>query len=259
MSQAILPLRKTRSDSNVEGRWKAIRRNWFDELNDAVKEFRKLDSPEARAAFADSWIGIWARDFDSAWPMVYELLRLVEQEELYRDPRRVGPGAPGGHHGERTYSSFAEYFTDRVRQPFQRWAELEGTYQYAKTYAPELFEVAFPEAATAVTKAQQLAQLVVSPASPASLKLAARGEIGRGRNRGSDATSIGRGVEYLVARLKRDHPDIVERLAAGEFKSARAAAKAAGIKVEATPLQLLRRTWKRASPAERAAFRDEIE
>lgn len=251
MSQAILPLRKIRSDSNVEGRWKAIRRNWFDELNDAVKEFRKLDSPEARAAFADSWIGIWARDFDSAWPMVYELLSLVEQEELYRDPRRVGPGAPGGHHGERTYSSFAEYFTDRVRQPFRRWAELEGTYRYAKTYAPELFEVAFSEA---TTKAQQLA---LSSAVP---KLADHGGERKAEQR-SERTLKSRGetAAYLVARLKRDHPDIVERLAAGEFKSAKAAARAAGIKVDATPLQLLRRTWKRASPAERAVFRGEIE
>lgn len=65
-------------------------------------------------------------------------------------------------------------------------------------------------------------------------------------------------VKHILARLKRDHPDIAERFAAGEFKSTRAAARAAGIKVDATPIQLLRRTWKRATPEERAAFLAEV-
>jgi hypothetical protein len=38
-----------------------------------------------------------------------------------------------------------------------------------------------------------------------------------------------RGSESLTARLARDHPEIFERLKAGEFKSAKAAALAAGI------------------------------
>jgi hypothetical protein len=39
----------------------------------------------------------------------------------------------------------------------------------------------------------------------------------------------GNSTVYLVRRLKRDAPEIAERLAAGEFRSARAAARAAGI------------------------------
>jgi hypothetical protein len=58
----------------------------------------------------------------------------------------------------------------------------------------------------------------------------------------------------IVAKLKRDAPEIAERLAAGEFKSARSAARAAGFKVDTPPLTLARRAWKRMSPDERAAF-----
>jgi hypothetical protein len=43
--------------------------------------------------------------------------------------------------------------------------------------------------------------------------------------KGSDTTfsDIGRGSAYLIARLKRDAPEYAERLAAGEYRSARAA------------------------------------
>jgi len=51
-----------------------------------------------------------------------------------------------------------------------------------------------------------------------------------GRSKGSN-TTLGkeRGAEYLVRRLKRDAPEHAARLAAGEYRSARAAALAAGI------------------------------
>ena len=86
-----------------------------DRVKEALREFRRLNTPEARAAFADYWIGIWAKDFSYAWPMLYELLRVVKDERLYADPLRVGPAAPGGpeNHGDAgTYASFEDYFRD---------------------------------------------------------------------------------------------------------------------------------------------------
>ena len=82
--------------------------------------------------------------------------------------------------------------------------------------------------------------------------LARHGEIGNGRSRGYNGTSTparqgndqhtggvdninstktpgGTDPAYLVSRLKRDRPDIAERLAGGEFRSVRAAAIEAGI------------------------------
>lgn len=68
--------------------------------------------------------------------------------------------------------------------------------------------------------------------------------------------SLGAGTsaDYLTARLKRDHEEIFQRLAAGEFASVRKAAIAAGIiKVPGTVTKLLK-LWKKATAAERSEF-----
>ena len=63
--------------------------------------------------------------------------------------------------------------------------------------------------------------------------LAAHGEIGNGRkdeSRGSNATSKDRGQAYLLRRLARDAPEVLDQIGPDkEFKSARAAAIEAGI------------------------------
>ena len=61
-------------------------------------------------------------------------------------------------------------------------------------------------------------------------RLAANGEIGRGRARFDVVKPIGgNSADYLTARIARDHPGILERMRAGEFSSVRAAAREAGI------------------------------
>jgi len=66
----------------------------------------------------------------------------------------------------------------------------------------------------------------------------------------------GRGdrVDYLAARINRDHPEIAERVKAGEFRSIRAAAIVAGIVKVKTPLERLFAEWKKASQEERDEF-----
>lgn len=255
MSQARLPLhRPARQDTGADGRWKAIGKAWFDELNDAIREFHKLGTAEARAAFADSWIGIWARDFDRAWPMLYELLRLIDEQKLYSDPRRVGPDAPGGkqHHGERIYETFADYFTDRVSQPFRRWAELERTYRYAKRYAPELFELALSDAAA---RAQQ-----IDARDRANLRPRGRpGIVDTEKNdiNNSDRPT-GTSAAAALRRLRKDRSDIHARVLAGEL-SPHAGMIEAGFRKRGksramSGLERLRRAWRRASPEDRATF-----
>ena len=81
---------------------------------------------------------------------------------------------------------------------------------------------------------------------------------GRGKKKtGANGTGFSHGsnqARTLVRRLKRDRPDIAERLANGEFKSARAAAIAAGIVIPRTSFEQLQRYWKRATAAERKEF-----
>jgi hypothetical protein len=62
----------------------------------------------------------------------------------------------------------------------------------------------------------------------------------------------------LVARLKRDAPEIAGRLASGEFRSARAAAIAAGLVVPLGAFERLMREWRSATKSERARFLREI-
>ncbi len=63
-------------------------------------------------------------------------------------------------------------------------------------------------------------------------ELPKNGQIGRGRIRCVDSTPIQRSstnADYLTARIARDHPDILEQMKDGKYKSVRAAAKEAGI------------------------------
>ena len=65
----------------------------------------------------------------------------------------------------------------------------------------------------------------------------------------------GNAADYLTARLKRDHDDIFQRLAAGEFTSVRQAAIAAGIVKVPGVLDQFLRLWKKATPDERQRIR----
>lgn len=68
----------------------------------------------------------------------------------------------------------------------------------------------------------------------------------------------GTNTRRIIGRLKRDAPEIAEQLARGEFKSAAAAARAAGFKIDPSAISQLRRWWRRAPEDERAAFLKEI-
>ena len=61
-------------------------------------------------------------------------------------------------------------------------------------------------------------------------------------------------AERILRRLQRDRPDLVQKVARGEIRSARAAAIEAGIVKVPTGLDLLLRAWERASAKERTRF-----
>jgi len=69
----------------------------------------------------------------------------------------------------------------------------------------------------------------------------------------------GTSAAYSLARLKRDHPEVVERVISGEIKSARAAMREVGLAPPLlTPVQKLVRQFQRLSPDEQQAFLDAI-
>ena len=209
------------ADRPSDGKYKAIV-SAPDKVRRAVKEFNKLNSREARAAFADHWIGVWAQDFDYACQL-RELLHQVDEDRLWSNPQRVGPLAPGDrstHSDRESYASFEEYFEDRVGRQFSTWAELEDIYQYARTYKPDLFDKSLVAA-----RAEALqGKTINSGRGPLTKAEKAIGDIVT-----NSETGKGNSAEYLTRRIARDHPDIFERLKAGEYRSTRAAALEAGI------------------------------
>jgi len=70
--------------------------------------------------------------------------------------------------------------------------------------------------------------------------------------------SGGNGSEYLLRRLAKTAPDILDRYEAGEFKSVRAASIAAGHIKVATVLERLLKLWEKATEAERRKFRQAV-
>lgn len=82
------------------------------------------------------------------------------------------------------------------------------------------------------------------------------GEIGQGRNRGDNITSIKRGTDpsYLSRRIARDRPDVLQRMKDGEFRSVNAAAIEAGIVKVPTPLEVAKKAYAKLGKADRKAF-----
>jgi hypothetical protein len=209
-------------------------------FSDITREYRKLNSREARVAFVDTFLKTWASHFEESWPVIYQALEWVEQDKLYQDPRAVDP--------TEVYPDFKAYFEARMRRPFTLWIELEQTHRYVTNFAPELIEQTWSEVRSWV---QRFA------ADPATQPL---GNVGRPpkttERKGNDVTISAKGnsAAYLVRRLKRDAPEIAAALGRGEYPSARAAAKAAGIIRDPTPLERLQRLWPNCTAAEQAEF-----
>lgn len=76
-----------------------------------------------------------------------------------------------------------------------------------------------------------------------------------GKRQGDNVTTVrGNNPTYALRRLKRDRPDLADKVVRGEL-SAHAAALEAGFCRKPTPLEEWKRIWKRASPAEREEMR----
>ncbi len=89
--------------------------------------------------------------------------------------------------------------------------------------------------------------------APAGAKVATLGKVGRpkkGEGKGSDATFIGRGQEYLTARLARDFPDVKVE----DFPSVRQAAIAAGIVKVASDYEKAQKSFLKLDNQERQEF-----
>jgi hypothetical protein len=73
-----------------------------------------------------------------------------------------------------------------------------------------------------------------------------------------EKAQAGNRSDYLVARIARDRPDILERMKAGEFASVREAAREAGMIKDVSLVEQILRLWQRATPEERQIIRQRL-
>lgn len=93
----------------------------------------------------------------------------------------------------------------------------------------------------------------------AAPELAAHGQVGNGRSRVDIVNSKAKGgnsTEYLASRIKRDRPDIAEKI--DDYPTVYAAAVAAGIIKPLSELTKLRKAWNKATQEDRQTFLDEV-
>lgn len=229
------------------------------EFDNVMFEYHQLNTDEAKGAFADKLVRNLSIRLSETWPVLYRLLGIIRDRKVYEDARLVADG--------KTYTGFKEYFEEVMGYPFDRWAEMEQTYHFVATFKPELLLASYDVARRAAQELAADPEVKPQPTLGEAMREVSasqpRNEDGTFGKREEPSGSITtarkqeRGAEYLVRRLKRDAPEIAQALADGKYPSARAAAIAAGIIVLPTPLDLLRKAWKKASSAEKATFLEE--
>jgi hypothetical protein len=237
----------------AQGGGKAIRRmNGVNrsEITDILQDFARLPT-DAQAAFAHTWVTRTAARLEETWPMFYRLLKIVKDEEIYKRAVIIGD-----QRSTKAYSSFAEYFEAVVKQPFQAWHELEETYHFVASYAPDLLQRSYSEARGAYVHRHTLSA-AHDPKTGTVLPEGRPRKLGNfpsfSQGKRAQQNGISDRTMRKLDRLARDFPDFFELVQQGKI-SVHRAAKAAGFVKTLTPLDTLKRAWQKASESERAEF-----
>ena len=211
---------------------------WINGTEVVNDTYGRLETDAERKAFFDEFLKVQRAGFGSAWVAIYQTVDLMRQNDWYW--QSAG------------FDSFDAFWREQGEALFGQWAELENLYHYAKQAAPELFELELKDA-----KAQAQIDLLranLSLIQPAAAHGGKRAGAGRpsenqvdrdklelnprqqaalsllgpatedaryqkgwadGRN---DKSRGGTSLRYRFERLRRDRPDIADRLLAGEAK-----------------------------------------
>lgn len=120
---------------------------------EVLADFYKLQSDDARAAFARTWLAKSSEALNETWSVIYELLKVVEQKELYKQESSLSNST--------IYNTFQDFFEDTLKRPFEEWARLEADYKYVSQYLPELFKVSYSDVRKANNTPQNKQQEVI--------------------------------------------------------------------------------------------------
>lgn len=151
----------------------------------------------------------------------------------------IAPSLKSGSMDARGAISQLEIWREYHPEVFADWRELCLTYIQQP---PEWVDWLIQGVRATSEEVVEADKLVAAAQAAAAKPLATPGEIGNGRSdksRGSNTTSTDRGRDYLLRRIARDQPDLLNEIGSDKrFKSARAAAIEAGIITPFPSLQL---------------------
>ena len=174
---------------------------------DIRRRFHSLENDSQRSGFLDAIVSKRGRNLGD-WARFYEAVEIVREQDDYWK----GKG----------YKTFENFWHDTAGPSFRSFKELEDVYNFAKTACPELFNIDFNGArqlrkrlkALSNTRSGQMATAGSSKKrlyADTSEAHAALREAMQWHNAG------GTSLEYRLAKLKRDRPDIAARVIAGEY------------------------------------------
>jgi hypothetical protein len=183
------------------------------------------------------------------WPELWEVLRVAEEEVDWTQPAFLEIADR-----ERVFGSFQAFYSEMVEPWMGEWRRLTERYRrYAEATTPEA-----KQHERKATAAEIMDGVAALPENEPPAEYGKKGGRGKKAVLARKAFSGGSDPAYLAARIKRDHPEIAAKVAAGDYASIREAAVAAGIVKPPSPLAQMRSAWKRASPEQQATFRREI-
>jgi hypothetical protein len=163
-----------------------------------------------------------------AFDLVPKLLSRVIEEKQW------------AHHQDKNGVPFAS-FEAFVSHPY--WHGLESSIDDLRAYC---------------RRHDDVRRLIEAAVDPLDTRVDAGAKGGRGNKASDNVTSFrGNSATYTLKRLKRDRPDLLERVTAGEL-SANAAAREAGWRKVPSALDRLRKDWAKATPKERRTFLGEV-
>jgi hypothetical protein len=120
---------------------------------EVLADFHKLNSDDARAAFARTWLAKSSEALNETWSVLYELLKIVEEGELYKKQSSLS--------NSKIYNSFQEFFEDTLKRSFEEWARLEADYQYVSKYCPELLDFSYSVVLEAIKEVNKNNEVVI--------------------------------------------------------------------------------------------------
>lgn len=174
---------------------------------DIRQRFSALQNVEQRTGFLDAITAKIDSNWGN-WAKFYEAVAILREQNAYWKAKG--------------FESFEAFWKAKAGPAFQSFKELESIYNFAKTACPELFNIDFEGAKQLQRRLQQL--VAVPPLnSYGGVRVKKRLYSGPDEAQAAVAEALtwrnagGTSLEYRLAKLKRDRPDIAARVLAGEF------------------------------------------